>query len=284
MRVIKSFNFIKQHIGTSIMKLSIQGKQMDIGEALRTHITDKIEELDSKFFNRAISGTITLSPEGNSSFKAHIKLGIGRDIDVEAYATEQQAYTAFDSAAEKVAKQMRRYKRRLRDHRQRIEDSAELEHFQARDYVINLTDEEEERIITEWINYMNFYEEKFNLQCKIFHWGKAEQSVYNQVKNKFESKTLNFIDLLDVFKTEPIIVKDSFSYGLKDIVKALHKHGLIKEIWEEEMNGKEAMIQAWNQYNNKSQKKNNVMGTIGKYNYYDCKVIDEILVFIRNML
>ena len=149
MRVIKSFNFIKQHIGTSIMKLSIQGKQMDIGEALRTHITDKIEELDSKFFNRAISGTITLSPEGNSSFKAHIKLGIGRDIDVEAYATEQQAYTAFDSAAEKVAKQMRRYKRRLRDHRQRIEDSAELEHFQARDYVINLTDEEEEKAVPE---------------------------------------------------------------------------------------------------------------------------------------
>lgn len=147
-----------------------------------------------------------------------------------------------------------------------------------------LTDLEEKKIIKEWLNYMLFFEKKFNLQCKIFHWGKAEQSIYNQVINKFEFGQLNFIDLLDVFKTEPIIVKDSFSYGLKDIVKALHKHGIIKEIWEEEMNGKEAMIQAWKQYNNKSKKKNNTMKNIGKYNYYDCKVIDEILVFIRNML
>ena len=50
------------------------------------------------------------------------------------------------------------------------------------------------------------------------------------------------------------------------------------------MNGKEAMIQAWKQYNSKSKKQNNIMNNIGKYNYYDCKVIDEILVFIRNML
>ncbi len=125
------------------MKLNIQGKQMDIGDALRTHITTKIEELDSKFFNRAISGTITMAPEGHSAFKAHIKLGIGRDIDVEAYATEQEVYLAFDNAAEKIAKQMRRYKRRLRDHRQRIEDAEESELHEARDYVINLHDEEE---------------------------------------------------------------------------------------------------------------------------------------------
>tara|TARA_Y100000991_G_C21960449_1_gene344188 strand:+ start:27 stop:1679 length:1653 start_codon:yes stop_codon:yes gene_type:complete len=156
----------------------------------------------------------------------------------------------------------------------------EFNQFIAKD----LTDEEEKKIITEWIDYMNFFEEKFNLKSKIFHWGKAEQSIYKQVTSKFEFKKLNFIDLLDVFKTEPIIVKDSFSYGLKDIVKALHKHGIIKEIWEEEMNGKEAMIQAWKQYNSKSKKQNNIMNNIGKYNYYDCKVIDEILVFIRNML
>lgn len=126
------------------MNLNIQGKQMDIGESLRTHINTKIEELDSKFFNRAVSGSVTITPEGNSSFKAHIKLGIGRDIDVEAYATEQEAYVAFDSAAEKIAKQMRRYKRRLRDHRQRIEDTAEIEALSAKGYVISLENEPEE--------------------------------------------------------------------------------------------------------------------------------------------
>lgn len=126
------------------MNLNIQGKQLNIGDSLRTHINEKIEELNTKFFNRAISGTVTISPEGNSSVKAHIKLGIGRDIDVEAYATEQEAYNAFDSAAEKIAKQMRRYKRRLRDHRQRIEDTPEIEAIKAKDYVITVNDETEE--------------------------------------------------------------------------------------------------------------------------------------------
>jgi len=135
--------FPKTTIGKSIMNLNIQGKQLNIGDSLRTHINDKIEELNTKFFNRAITGSVTLSPEGNSSIKAHIKLGIGRDIDVEAYATEQEAYKAFDSAAEKIAKQMRRYKRRLRDHRQRIEDSPENEALKAQDYVITVNENED---------------------------------------------------------------------------------------------------------------------------------------------
>ena len=146
----------------------------------------------------------------------------------------------------------------------------------------NLNDEEEQKIIKEWIQYMEDLEMKHNTNTKIFHWGKAEQSVYKQVTEKFSFKTLNFVDLLDVFKTEPIIVKDSFSYGLKDIVKALHKNGIVQNIWEEEMNGKEAMVQAWEQYNSKKNK--NIMENIGKYNYYDCKVIEEIMVFIRNMV
>jgi flagellar biosynthesis regulator FlbT len=146
-----------------------------------------------------------------------------------------------------------------------------------------LTDEEEEKIVKEWIEYMEYFENKFQKKnFKIFHWGKAEQSIYKQINSKFESKKLNFIDLLDIFKTEPIIVKDAFSYGLKDIVKSLHKHGIIKQIWEEEMNGKEAMVQALEEYNTKQKTK--VMKLIEKYNYYDCKVIEEILNILRDMI
>jgi hypothetical protein len=158
-------------------------------------------------------------------------------------------------------------------------NESEFKQFTAK----KLNDEEEENIVREWIEYMEIFEQKFNTSnCKIFHWGKAEQFIYRQVNNKLKFKDLNFIDLLDVFKTEPIIIKDCFSYGLKDVVKSLHKYGIIKEIWEEEMNGKEAMIKAWENYNNKD--KSNVMENIKKYNYYDCKVIDNILIFLREMI
>ena len=158
-------------------------------------------------------------------------------------------------------------------------NESEFKQFTAK----QLNDKEEENIVREWIEYMEIFEQKFNTSnCKIFHWGKAEQFIYRQVNNKLKFKDLNFIDLLDVFKTEPIIIKDCFSYGLKDVVKSLHKYGIIKEIWEEEMNGKEAMIKAWENYNNKD--KNNVMENIKKYNYYDCKVIDNILIFLREMI
>ena len=147
-----------------------------------------------------------------------------------------------------------------------------------------LNDEEEKRIVKEWIDYMESFENKFKTKnCKIFHWGKAEQIIYKQVNNKLNFKSLNFVDLLDIFKTEPIIIKDAFSYGLKDIVKSLNKHGIIKDIWEEEMNGKEAMIQAMEEYNNKTHK-SKTMKLIEKYNYYDCRVIIEILNILRNMI
>tara|TARA_R110002124_G_scaffold149220_1_gene315004 strand:- start:143673 stop:144371 length:699 start_codon:yes stop_codon:yes gene_type:complete len=138
------YEFPKQHIGKPIMNLNIQGKQINIGDSLREHINSKVEELNAKFFNRTITGSVTLSPDGGSSIRAHIKLGIGREIDVESQATQHDAYKAFDDAAEKVEKQMRRYKRRLRDHRQRVEDTPESEALKARNYVISLNEETEE--------------------------------------------------------------------------------------------------------------------------------------------
>ncbi len=118
------------------MELAIHGKQMDVGDALRTHVTERMADINSKYFNRAIDVTITFSPETHSFFKAHVFLRVGKDIMVQAMATEPNAYAAFDAAAEKVAKQLGRYKRRLRDHHQRLEQSPESELTKAHDYVL----------------------------------------------------------------------------------------------------------------------------------------------------
>ncbi len=106
------------------MQLSIHGKQIDLGDALRTHITDKIEDLNHKYFNRAIESIVTLSPEGSAFTKTHVSIRIGKDIMVMADAQDTDAYASFDAAAGKVAKQLRRYKKRLRDHHERLEENA----------------------------------------------------------------------------------------------------------------------------------------------------------------
>ncbi len=132
------------------MELAIHGKQMDVGDALRTHVTTRLEDINSKYFNRAIDVSVTFSPESHSFIKAHVSLRVGKDIMVQASATESNAYAAFDSAAEKVAKQLSRYKKRLRDHHARLEHSPEAELTKARDYVLaikeidGLTDKEVE--------------------------------------------------------------------------------------------------------------------------------------------
>ena len=70
------------------MQLSINGKQMDLGDALRAHITDKLEDIDQKYFNRAIEAKTTLAPEGSAFTKAHVSFRIGKDIFVVADAKD----------------------------------------------------------------------------------------------------------------------------------------------------------------------------------------------------
>ncbi|MGQ0527350.1 MAG: ribosome hibernation-promoting factor, HPF/YfiA family [Alphaproteobacteria bacterium] len=120
------------------MELTVHGKQMDVGESLKTHVQDKIEDLNAKYFNHTTFASVTFSREGHGHprTRAHISIKLGRDILINAESTENEPYIAFDAAAEKAGKQLRRYKRRLRDHHERNRQSAEGEIIKARDYVL----------------------------------------------------------------------------------------------------------------------------------------------------
>lgn len=119
------------------MNLSVHGKQMDLGDALHTHVEGKLEDINSKYFNRAIDATVTFAPEGHGFVKTHISIRVGKDIMVMSDSQGGDAYVAFDTAADKVAKQLRRYKRRLRDHHEGLNGTGATK---ARDYVIEATD------------------------------------------------------------------------------------------------------------------------------------------------
>ena len=126
------------------MQLTVHGKQIDVGEALRTHVTDKLEDINQKYFNHATDATVTFSKEGHGHglTKSLIHIRVGKNIMVLADDTEPDPYAAFDKAADKVAKQLRRYKKKLRDHHERLEQSPDLEIIRARDYILASTSEE----------------------------------------------------------------------------------------------------------------------------------------------
>jgi len=128
------------------MELNVHGKQIDVGDALRTHVEDKLEDLNQKYFNHATFATVTFSKEGHgkSATKAHISIQLGKNIMVVADATDPDPYASFEAAAEKVGKQMRRYKRKLRDHHDRLEQTPEEEIFKARDYVLAAAPEQDD--------------------------------------------------------------------------------------------------------------------------------------------
>ncbi len=117
------------------MNINVQGKQLDVGQALKTYAADKLEDINSKFFNHATQSSVTFSREGHGFFKTHISIHISKDIMVQSHATEDDPYLAFDVASGKIARQMRRYKNRLRDHHERLEREGK-EFGQARDVVL----------------------------------------------------------------------------------------------------------------------------------------------------
>ena len=122
------------------MELVINGKQMDVGESFKEHIEARLEDIISKYFNRVTDVSVTMSKEAHSFFKAHIAVHIGKEIHVQADAVEKDPYAAFDHAAERISTQLRRYKRRLRDHHDRVNPEDVL---QAKGYVVEVSYDEE---------------------------------------------------------------------------------------------------------------------------------------------
>lgn len=120
------------------MEMTVQGKQLDVGDALREHVTDKLTDIDQKYFNHTTNATVTFSKEGHGHgvFKVNIAFNVGKNIQVITEAVEPDPYAAFDAASEKAAKRLRRYKRRLRDHHNRAEKTPETELQKARSYTL----------------------------------------------------------------------------------------------------------------------------------------------------
>jgi hypothetical protein len=165
--------------------------------------------------------------------------------------------------------------------------------------VDDLAVEAEARMIDGWLAHLADLAREAGCasasDVRLVHWSLAEESnferAYESARSRHPDRSwppLAWYDLLGrVFRAQPIVVKGAFSFGLKSIARAMRAHGLIETVWGEGLaDGAGAMAGAWaaaadSRARGRSLTDSPVMQEIGRYNEVDCRVMAEILDYLR---
>ncbi len=97
------------------MDIRVSGHQVDTGPAFREHVQTRLTGIADKYFSRAIQATVTLHPAPHAGFGAEIVMHVMHDLILKGSGRANEAHPAFDIAADRIDKQLRRYMRRLKD-------------------------------------------------------------------------------------------------------------------------------------------------------------------------
>lgn len=97
------------------MQVQVTGKHVDVGEALRSRVSDEISSSIGKYFDRGGGADVVVSREGHS-FKVDCAVTLASGQQLATHGHGGDAHLAFDAALAKMQKRIRRYKNRLKDH------------------------------------------------------------------------------------------------------------------------------------------------------------------------
>ena len=97
------------------MTLRVSGKNLDIGESLRQHVSEKVEAVVARYFNGAVGGHVVITREG-SGYRSDCTLRLSSGVTVHAEGRAHEPYPCFEQAADKIEARLRRYKKRLKGH------------------------------------------------------------------------------------------------------------------------------------------------------------------------
>jgi ribosomal subunit interface protein len=106
------------------MDIRVSGHQMDTGEALQLHANNRLAAIVDKYFSRALSSSITFNKAPAGAFKCDIVTHVTHGLVLKGAAVAQDAHVALDQAAEKIDKQLRRYRRRVKDRHEQTAHAA----------------------------------------------------------------------------------------------------------------------------------------------------------------
>jgi len=109
------------------MDIRISGHQVETGQALQQHVQDRMTAMVEKYFAGAISSHATFGKAPHHSFRCDIVAHVMHGLIVKAEGVAADAHHAFDSAADKIDKQLRRYKRRIQDRHEQAQYAIEQE-------------------------------------------------------------------------------------------------------------------------------------------------------------
>lgn len=123
------------------MSFRISGKNLDVGDALRERVSDRIGEAMGKYFDGGYSGHVTLERDG-FGFRTECAIHLDSKITLHAEGMAADPYASADQAAVRIERRLRRYHRRLKDHRpERIDARGSVD---AASYVIAAPEQESE--------------------------------------------------------------------------------------------------------------------------------------------
>lgn len=127
------------------MDIRVSGHQIETGEALQAHAQERLTAMVEKYFPRALSSVVTFNRAPAAAFRCDIVTHVMQGMVLKGAGIAHDAHVALDQAAEKIDKQMRRYKRRIKD---RHEESAHALRAEDAAYTVFVEPDEEAEEVT----------------------------------------------------------------------------------------------------------------------------------------
>ena len=141
------------------MKITLTGKQVDIGDRLRSHVEENILNSVNKYFSAPISCNVYFSKE-RDDFCAEVTVHPAKNIVLKGSGVAGDPYSAFDNANAHIATRLRRHKTKLNDHKGKT-SLAEI----ANEAVFRIDETQEEIMIGKNIAFNAFYTCIMNFYC-----------------------------------------------------------------------------------------------------------------------
>lgn len=122
------------------MTLQVTGKNLDVGETLRSYVVGKVEQTLDKYIGPSLSGHVRVE-KNRGTFRTDCSIQLRSGLVLQSHGEAGEPYASADLAVERLDKRLRRYKRRLKSHHGGT--AAAAAQMQAPDYVIRAGEEEE---------------------------------------------------------------------------------------------------------------------------------------------
>ena len=152
-------------------------------------------------------------------------------------------------------------------------------------YLKDLTNRNERNMLNTFFTFLKEKEKQFNQKSILLHWTKAEPRFFKKSCTKynmnFNLENIEYFDLYDLFVDNYISIKGCFNYSLKSVARSMFNNNMIDTLWDKDSvcsNGLNAMYYALEYYKGDNK---DVMQSIINYNEIDCKVMYEILKYLR---